>query len=53
MNEIVERGKKNNWTQAEYKKALDDLTAKQRADLRKGKVILNKNSIRSKGSKGC
>ena len=52
MDGLVELGEKNNWTQAEYKKALDDLTAKQRADLRKGKVILNKNSIRSKG-KGC
>ena len=52
MDRLVELGEKNNWTQAEYKKALDDLTAKQRADLRKGKVILNKNSIRSKG-KGC
>ena len=52
MNRLVELGEKNNWTQADYKKALDDLTTKQRAELRKGKVILNKNSIRSKG-KGC
>ena len=46
MDRLVKLGEKNNWTQAQYKDALDKLTAKQRAGLRKGKVILNKNSIR-------
>lgn len=53
MDDLVKLGKNNNWTQKEYKDALDKLTAKKRADLRNGKTFLNKNSIRSKGSKGC
>ncbi|WP_202984008.1 AHH domain-containing protein [Snodgrassella sp. ESL0323] len=49
MNALVEIGEKNNWTQADYKAALDKLRRQQRADLRNCKVFLNKNSIRSKG----
>ena len=51
LNEIHERGQKENWTQKQYKQALNKLIKKERMDLRRGKTILNKNSIRP--SKGC
>ncbi|MGE9549512.1 AHH domain-containing protein [Snodgrassella sp. CS2] len=51
MNEINKRGQKENWTQTQYKEALNKLIKKERIGLRSGKTILNKNSIRP--SKGC
>jgi hypothetical protein len=49
MNEIYTRGKRENWSQTEYKNALNELIRSERANLRSGKTILNKNSIRIKG----
>ncbi|PIT18160.1 RHS repeat-associated core domain-containing protein [Snodgrassella alvi] len=49
MDEILENGKNNKWTQKEYKNALRELIRSERANLRNGKTILNKNSIRAKG----
>ncbi|MCO6565744.1 MAG: AHH domain-containing protein, partial [Apibacter sp.] len=49
MNKIFENGKNNKWTQKEYKNALRELIKSERANLRNGKTILNKNSIRAKG----
>ncbi|PIT14808.1 hypothetical protein BGI32_06910 [Snodgrassella alvi] len=49
MDHLLEQGKINKWTQKEYKDALRKLIREQRANLRSGKTILNKNSIRSKG----
>ncbi|WP_370389323.1 RHS repeat-associated core domain-containing protein [Snodgrassella alvi] len=51
MSDIYERGQKENWTQKQYKQALNKLIKKERINLRSGKTILNKNSIRP--SKGC
>ncbi|WP_370389351.1 AHH domain-containing protein [Snodgrassella alvi] len=42
MDAILETGKENNWTKKEYKKALNKLITTERANLRKGKTILNK-----------
>ncbi|PIT50906.1 type IV secretion protein Rhs [Snodgrassella alvi] len=49
MNNLLKIGQNNNWTQTEYKDALRELIRSERANLRSGKTILNKNSIRSKG----
>ena len=49
MNEIYTRGKRENWSQTEYKNTLNKLIGSERANLRSGKTILNKNSIRIKG----
>ena len=51
LNEIDKRGQKENWTQKQYKTALNELIKTERTYLRSGKTILNKNSIRP--SKGC
>ncbi|MCX8729213.1 AHH domain-containing protein [Gilliamella sp. B2969] len=51
MDDIYERGQKENWTQKQYEKHLNELIKTERMDLRRGKTILNKNSIRP--SKGC
>ncbi|WP_370386824.1 RHS repeat-associated core domain-containing protein [Snodgrassella alvi] len=51
MNEIYKRGQKENWTQKQYEKHLNELIKTERSNLRSGKTILNKNSIRP--SKGC
>ena len=48
MDKIVARGERNNQIQNQYKVALDDLITKQRAYLRNKKIILDKNSTRSK-----
>ena len=49
MSDLLEIGQNNNWTQKEYKDALKKLIRSERANLRSGKTILNKNSIRAKG----
>ncbi|EOY5379959.1 RHS repeat-associated core domain-containing protein, partial [Cronobacter dublinensis] len=51
MNEIFEYGKSEDWKQADYKQAVDDLIKTERAGLRKGTTVLNKNSIKFAGCK--
>ncbi|HCR5059695.1 TPA: AHH domain-containing protein, partial [Enterobacter kobei] len=46
MDAIYEYGKENGWKQAEYKQAVSEIIKNERADLRGGKTILNKNSVR-------
>ena len=46
MNEVEKIGRQEKWTQAQYKAAVDDIISENRQGLRKGKIKLNKNSIR-------
>ncbi|WP_255991105.1 RHS repeat-associated core domain-containing protein [Chitinolyticbacter albus] len=45
LNEIDEYGKDHEWSNAQYKEAVSQLMAQERASLRKGTTILNKNSV--------
>jgi hypothetical protein len=42
MDEIVEQGKRENWTPEQYRNALDKLLSDERQRLRRGEVELNK-----------
>ncbi|QOJ91679.1 MULTISPECIES: RHS repeat-associated core domain-containing protein [Pseudomonas] len=46
LNEVEKIGRQEKWTQAQYKAAVDDIISENRQGLRKGKIKLNKNSIR-------
>jgi hypothetical protein len=41
MDQIVEIGKAQNWTQSQYKAELRSMLAEQRQNLRAGNVVLN------------
>ncbi|QSI04682.1 RHS repeat-associated core domain-containing protein [Treponema pedis] len=51
MDEKVLLGKKENWTQDQYKQALDDITNKVRDKLNKGEIALNKNRRKNSSCK--
>lgn len=43
MTNIVEKGKKENWSTAQYNQALQGLLKKERVELKAGDIVLNKN----------
>ncbi len=43
MDKILKLGESKSWTQQEYKNALEKILQKERADLRSGERVLNKN----------
>nr|WP_283088166.1 AHH domain-containing protein [Pseudomonas sp. KB-10] len=44
---IARVGEKNGWVEADYKKAVSGVLRNERAGLRNGRTMLNKNSIRA------
>ncbi|UXY11199.1 DUF6531 domain-containing protein [Kosakonia sp. ML.JS2a] len=46
MTEVFKYGSDNNWTKEDYRLAVDGIIKNERADLRNGKTVLNKNSIK-------
>nr|WP_256584132.1 AHH domain-containing protein [Pseudomonas sp. SDI] len=50
LNMALELGSKNNWNTTQYRNAADDLVMQNRQDLRRGKTLLNKASIRGGGT---
>ena len=44
MTQVEKAGKRNNWNQAQYRKALDKIVSDERKLLRSGERQLNKNA---------
>jgi hypothetical protein len=44
MTQAEQAGKRNNWNQAQYRKALDKIVSDERKLLRSGERQLNKNA---------
>ncbi|GGY45224.1 PAAR-like domain-containing protein [Pseudoduganella albidiflava] len=47
LTDIDMRGRESGWGQAQYKSAIEDLITEKRVQLRRGEIMLNKNSKRS------
>jgi hypothetical protein len=46
LDMVHDYGRKNGWTKDQYSKAVDSVIADERKNLRSGKTMLNKNSVR-------